>query len=120
MTLTILGFPLKLGPSRYFFPISQETKAASGLVELPRFDTKKPSVFFVTQDPIAGGFSGAPLFDTRLPFASESATLDFPSGAEPRIVGLMHGTLKDKTGAKFGAIVPSFLILEVLSTLTDK
>jgi hypothetical protein len=35
-------------------------------------------------------------------------------GVEPRIVGLVHGTLSDSTGGKMGAIVPSFLILETL------
>jgi len=114
ITLTVLGFPLQLGISRYFSPISRETRAASGLLELPRFDTKVMSIFFVTQDPSVGGFSGAPVFDTRLPYSTENVGLHVQMGVEPRIVGLMHGTLSDNTGGKFGAIVPSFAILEVL------
>lgn len=115
ITLTVLGFPLQLGVSQYFSPISRETKAASGLLELPRFDTKVVSIFFVTQDPSVGGFSGAPVFDTRLPYSTEHVGLLSQVGAEPRIVGLVHGTLSDNTGGKLGAIVPAFVILEVLN-----
>lgn len=115
ITLTVLGFPLQLGVSQYFSPISRETKAASGLLELPRFDTKVTSIFFVTQDPSIGGFSGAPVFDTRLPYSTENVGLFSQVGAEPRIVGLVHGTLSDNTGGKLGAIVPAFIILEVLN-----
>jgi hypothetical protein len=114
LTLTVLGFPLQLGVSEYFSPISRETKAASGLLELPRFDTKVISTFFVTQDPSVGGFSGAPVFDTRLPYSTEKVGMSIEMGVEPRIVGLVHGTLSDNTGGKMGAIVPSFLILETL------
>jgi hypothetical protein len=115
ITLTVLGFPLQLGISRYFSPISRETRAASGLLELPRFDTKVMSIFFVTQDPSVGGFSGAPVFDTRLPYSTENVGQVIQMGVEPRIVGLMHGTISDNTGGKFGAIVPSFVISEVLT-----
>jgi len=114
ITVTVLGFPLQLGVSQYFSPISRETKAASGLLELPRFDTKALSTFFVTQDPSVGGFSGAPVFDTGLPYSTENVGLSVRVGAEPRIVGLVHGTLSDNTGGKLGAIVPAFIILEVL------
>lgn len=115
LTITVLGFPLRLGVSQYFSPISRETRAASGLLEFRRFDNGVMSTFFVTQDPSVGGFSGAPVFDTRLPYSSERAALDLRQvGSEPRIVGLVHGTLSDQTGGKFGAIVPGFIILEVL------
>ncbi len=114
ITLTVLGFPLQLGISQYFSPISRETKTASGLLELPRFDTKVMSTFFVTQDPSVGGFSGAPVFDTRLPHSTENIGLSVQVGGDARIVGLVHGTLSDDTGGKLGAIVPAFIILDLL------
>ena len=114
ITLTVLGFPLQLGVSEFFSPISRETKAASGLLELPRFDTQVMSTFFVTQDPSVGGFSGAPVFDTRLPHSTGNIGLSVQVGLEPRIVGLVHGTLSDNTGGKFAAIVPAFIIGELL------
>ena len=85
ITLTVLGFPLRLGVAKYFSPISRETKAASGLLELPRFDTKVMSTFFITQDPSVGGFSGAPVFDTRLPYSAENTGLSVEVGRDPRM-----------------------------------
>lgn len=110
--VTILGFPLNLGHKGFFSPISRETKPASGFLTLRRFDTNQPTTFFITQDPSAGGFSGAPVFDMRLPIQSTS-TLSI-IGAPPRIVGIVHGTLSDRTGGKLGAICPSFLIKELI------
>ena len=72
------------------------------------------STFFITQDLSIGGFSGAPVFDTRLPYSSENVGLFVQVGSEPRIVGLVHGTLSENTGGKLGATVPSFVILQVL------
>jgi hypothetical protein len=116
LTLTVIGFPFHLGVSEYFSPLSRETKTASGLLEMPwgEGDNKKISPFFITQDPSIGGFSGAPLFDTRLPYSSATAIINLKMGSGPRIVGLVHGTLSDSTGGKMGAIVPAFLILETL------
>ncbi len=112
LTLTVLGFPLALGVSGKFSPISRETKAASDLLTTNRGDTKKPALFFVTQDPSIGGFSGAPVFDTGLPYSTEgnmvlrSKTL--------QVVGIVHGTLSDDTGGKLGAVTPAYLLLELL------
>lgn len=114
MILTVLGFPLALGVEKVFSPISRETKAASGLLELKRADIHKPSIFFIIQDPSIGGFSGAPLFDTGLPYSTEKAAIYFDK-REVRIVGLVHGTISDNTGGKMGAIVPSYYIVETLS-----
>jgi len=114
LTLTVVGFPLQLGVSEYFSPLSRETKTASGLLEMPRFDNKIVSSFFISQDPSVGGFSGAPLFDTRLPYSTANTGIQVEMGLTPRIVGLVHGTLVDDTGGKLGAIVPAFLILEAI------
>jgi len=113
ITITILGFPLALGISGLFSPISRETKPASGFLVFNRFDTNTLATFFVTQDPSVGGFSGAPVFDMMLPLQTQSK-LSF-RGGKPKIIGIVHGTLKDKTGGKFGAIVPSYQIIELLS-----
>lgn len=113
-TLTILGFPLALGLQGYFSPISRETKPASGFLVLKRFDTKQPSTFFITQDPSVGGFSGAPVFDLMLPRISRNTIIGIQG--KPMIVGIVHGTLADDTGGKFGAITPSFFIKELIDS----
>jgi hypothetical protein len=65
IVVTLLGFPLALGTKGSFSPISYDTSPASGLLVLERADTKKPTTFFVSQDPGVGGFSGAPVFDMK-------------------------------------------------------
>ena len=112
-TITILGFPFRLGTKRFFSPISRDTQTGSGLLELPRADKKIKSIFFITQDPSVGGFSGGPVFDRRLPYA-ESGRMTIVSG-NPKLVGLVHGTISDNTGGKFGAIVPGYLVLETIN-----
>ena len=112
VTLTILGFPLALGRQGSFSPISRETKPASGFLVLNRFDNKKPATFFITQDPSIGGFSGAPVFDTKLPL-QRTSSLTIRSG-KPMIVGITHGTLNDTTGGKLGAITPSYQLKELI------
>lgn len=111
--ITIIGFPFRLGTKRFFSPISRDTQPASGLLEFKRADNKMESVFFITQDPSVGGFSGGPVFDRRLPYA-ETGTMVIMSG-DSKLIGLVHGTLQDNTGGKFGAIVPSYLILETIN-----
>jgi len=113
LTLTVLGFPLALGTVGKFSPISRETKAASDLLTMDRFDTKKPALFFITQDPSIGGFSGAPIFDTGLPYSSDEAALVITS-RKSEIVGVVHGTMSDRTGGKLGAITPAYLLLNLI------
>ena len=112
LTLTVVGFPLALGVSGKFSPISRETKSASDLLITKRGDTEKPALFFITQDPSTGGFSGAPVFDTGLPYSSDKAALVVRSKML-QLVGIVHGTLSDKTGGKLGAITPAHLLLEL-------
>jgi len=114
MTITMLGFPLRLGTREHFSPISRETKAASGLVEILIPDIKKTVICFITQDPSVGGFSGAPVFDLKLPYSSEKAALHMRGSKTPRVLGIVSATLPDDTGGKFGVIIPSYLILEVI------
>jgi hypothetical protein len=111
-TITILGFPFRLGTRKVFSPISRDTQAASGLLEI------KNTIFFITQDPSAGGFSGGPVFDRRLSYADASG-MHITSGL-PKLVGLVHGVLFDKTGGKFAAIVPGYLILETIKKAQNK
>jgi len=110
--LIVLGFPLGLGVEGSFSPISKQTLAASGLIELP---TPKLSTYFLLQDPSVGGFSGAPVFDMRGAILS-GRTITMRGGG-PRVVGLVSSTISDRTGGKFGAVVPSFVILDAVKSL---
>jgi len=113
ITLTIIGFPLALGTKDYFSPISKETKSASGLVEIKDKDEKKVFISFVMQDPSVGGFSGAPIFDTGLPYSTVSTGL-VVRNRMLQLVGIARATLSDDTGGKLGVAIPSYFLSEML------
>lgn len=112
--LTTLGFPLLIGASEHFSPISRESKPVSGLVTFDRFDTKTPATFFLLDNPSIAGFSGAPVL--LIPTAySVGNTLMFPeAGAAVTCVGVVHGTVADDTGGKMAAVTPSVYINETI------
>jgi hypothetical protein len=107
--LVVMGFPLALGTTGRFSPLTIEAKAASGLLRMKRFDTNTEATFFVLDKPSIGGYSGAPVFLMPWPYA-DSASLKFMDraspDAQPKCVGIVHGTLSDNTGGKLAAIVP--------------
>lgn len=113
--LTTIGFPLGLGamergPDDKLSPLSRESKPASGLITLKRFDTKKPSVFFLLDSPTIGGFSGSPVLITPGAFSHGSG---LAISAAVLCVGLVHGTIHDQVGG-LAAIVPVAFIAETL------
>ena len=110
--LTVIGFPLSLGIGNTVSPITRESMAASGPLDLLRFDNHVVSQFFLLQDPSVGGFSGSPVFDLHLP-SMESGGISFRSSGST-CYGLVHGTISDKTGGKFAAIVPALFIRQVI------
>lgn len=114
--LTVIGYPLGLGvvftgPGGKISPITRESKAASGLLTLPRADTKRPTEFFVLDSPGVGGFSGGPVFILPSAF-SQGAGLVF--SAATLFVGPIHGTASDETGGKFALVVPSAFVTQTL------
>jgi hypothetical protein len=114
--LTVLGFPLALGVRESFSPISRETKPASGLLTIPQMG--RTTRYFLTQDPSIGGFSGAPIFDLKVPAWTSSRSLQIRGGS-PEIVGVAVATISDDTGGKLGVIVPAFYIARILKGLGE-
>jgi hypothetical protein len=116
--LITLGFPLGLGAEGHFSPISRESKAASGLLSLPRFDTHTVQDFFLLDGPSVGGFSGAPVL--TLPGSCRESCFDVrpPKTSERlRCVGIVHGTVSDKTGGKMAAVTPGAVARELLMSM---
>lgn len=114
--LTVIGFPLNLGLRGKFSPITKLSKSASGLFRHPRFDNKVETTFFILDDPSVAGFSGGPVYAQ-----SEVSYGGVSLGTGPfACLGLVHGTLSDKTGGKFAAIVPSYFILETIEQYEKK
>jgi len=120
--LVVMGFPLALGTKDRFSPITVESKSASGLLKLNRFDTNTEASFFVLDKPSIGGFSGAPVFLMPWPY-SDGPRLTLPNvgspAANPKCVGLVHGTKGDNTGGKLAVIVPSYCIVELINQIDN-
>jgi hypothetical protein len=108
--LTSLGFPLGLGVQGHVSPLAFETRPASRLITLPRFDNKMPSDFYILQDPSVGGYSGCPVFDTSIFKAGSMVT----TGSGTVLWGITHGTISDKSGGKMGAVTPSFFVRDLI------
>jgi hypothetical protein len=109
-SLLTIGFPLNLINAERFSPILKESKPVSGLLNLQRFDTISISTFYLLDSPSIEGYSGAPVFEPP----DNYLTNDLILGGRWACVGLIHGTIADKTGGKLGAVVPSYYIIETI------
>jgi len=108
--LTSVGFPLGLGTSGYFSPLTFESKASSGFLTLKRADTHTPCTFFILQNPTIGGYSGCPVFDVSIMRLGAMTT----TGSGTLCHGITHGTLSDETGGKLAAVTPSYYIHDLI------
>lgn len=102
--LVAVGYPLGLGAKGPVEPLSFETKAASGLITLQRFDALQEATFILLQSPSISGLSGGPVFDVGRPLV-EGGRLEPREGVS--LVGLVSGVIWDKTGGKLAMIVPA-------------
>jgi len=108
--LTTIGFPLSLGLSGKFSPITKSSKAASNLFKYKRFDKNIETTFLVLDEPSVQGFSGAPVYAlSSVNFGGVGLGV-----GQFACIGLVHGTLSDNTGGKFAAIVPSYFITQTI------
>jgi hypothetical protein len=114
--LTTVGFPLALGLSGKFSPITKSSKAASNLLSYKRSDKNIETTFLILDDPSVQGFSGAPVY------ALSEVSLGGVAFGTGRFacVGLVHGTLSDNTGGKFAAIVPAYFIIQTIERFETK
>jgi len=106
--LTTIGFPLGLGSSEYFSPLTFRSHASSGFISLNRADTKTPCTFIILENPSVSGYSGGPVFDLQI-YQESGMKL---TGEGTVCIGIIHGTIKDKTGGKLAAITPSFYVFD--------
>lgn len=114
--LTTIGFPLALGVTGKFSPITKSSKAASNLFQHKRFDKKIETTFLVLDDPSVQGFSGAPVYAL-----SEVSLGCVAFGTGPfACIGLVHGTLRDNTGGKFAAIIPAYFVTQTIEKFESK
>jgi S1-C subfamily serine protease len=108
--LTIIGFPLGLGASGHFSPLTYRTFPASSLIDLNRADTKTPQTFIILENPSIGGYSGGPVYDLSI---IESGVMKL-TGSGTKLHGFIHGTISDETGGKLSAITPAYYLADIL------
>jgi hypothetical protein len=106
--LSIIGFPRGIGVQDRFSPVLKESKAASGLLNLPAVSEAS---MFLSQDPITQGFSGSPVFQLPSAYSSGSGIVFSKNFA---CVGLAKGTISDETGGKLGVVIPAKYILDAI------
>lgn len=111
LPLAIIGFPLGLGVQNKFSPLRKETYASSGLIDLPRADTKQIATFFVLQDPSIGGYSGAPVFIIETYRFGNTIMKGFDTNS---CIGIIHSTIYDATGGKLGLVTPAKYVYELI------
>ncbi|MGD1018563.1 MAG: hypothetical protein ABSA12_04515 [Verrucomicrobiia bacterium] len=81
---------------------------------MQRFDTNKPALFFLLQDPTVGGLSGGPVWDFLLPELNGSVVI---RAGQPKCYGIVHGNIADETGGKLAAITPSCFVVELINQI---
>jgi hypothetical protein len=109
--LAVIGFPIQLGVKKKFSPICRETHASSGLMELPRADTKELTTFFILKDPIIDGYSGAPVFTIQANQFGSTIKTGFNATS---CIGIIHGSKSDRTGGKLGLVTPAKYVYEMI------
>lgn len=106
--ITVYGYPLY--DKALFEPITFKTTLSSGILRLPRADTKKLSYFYLLQDPGMQGFSGGPVF-----IGAETGGMMFGPD-RTWLIGIVHGTFGDVSGGKYAAITPSAYIVDLIKS----
>lgn len=108
--LTIIGFPLGLGATGHFSPLTYRTFPSSGLITLNRADTKTSQTFIILENPSIGGYSGGPVYDLSI-IKSGNITM---TGGGTKLHGFIHGTISDETGGKLTAITPAYYLKDLI------
>ena len=109
--LLAIGFPLGLASELHFAPIAKRAQAASTIVRFRGEEMDRPASFFLLDQPVVGGYSGAPVFvapQARLTHTGK------PEAVAARCVGLLSQTISLETVGQFTAVVPSSTIWNLL------
>jgi len=103
------GYPLVDKIRAHFSPLTFHSYYSSGLITLPRADTRELTTFQVLEDPSVQGYSGGPIF---IGVQKNGLTVGPTNGTF--LTGLVHGTYSDNTGGKLALITPAYYILELI------
>lgn len=115
----VYGFPFFLNENATHFSASTlRTFFSSGFLDLKREDTEENilNTFQILQAPSMEGYSGGPVFNIDGHY-SQGISI---TGSNTQLLGIVHGTLKDSTGGKAAAVIPSFYIIDLLKKMKCK
>lgn len=108
--LTIIGFPMGLGISGVFSPLSFRSYASSTFITFKDENNNKSQEYLCLENPSMGGYSGAPVFD--LGYSTNGV---LTTTKEKTIChGIIKGTMFDDTGGKISIVVPAFYLRELI------
>ena len=108
------GFPLGIGAQAgEFLPVAKTMHVASWMTSLPEPSISPALKFILVDEPIAQGYSGAPVF-AELP--SQTLVLDPTYEPPVGLIGIAQGTESDVSGGKLGVVVPVRYLRELLAS----
>ncbi len=108
--LTTVGFPLGLGISGVFSPLTFRSYASSSFITFGYTKNGKKPEYFCLENPSVGGYSGAPVFDLGY------STNGVVTTAKDKTIchGIMKGTISDDTGGKIAVVTPAFYLEDLI------
>lgn len=109
----VFGFPLNLGVQEVLSPISKKAELASSLTTIDSPNIDPNLKFLILDDPLAQGYSGAPVFTSPEP-RMEGGRVVFGGGEH--LLGVTSMVLQDITGGKLSLIVPIFYLKEIFKS----
>jgi hypothetical protein len=112
----VFGFPRGLGVSN-FSPVSQKFSRASNIAITISDEFPTPAEYYFLDRPSVDGYSGAPVFHVPGLFTRGGGLV---SRRDFALVGVVAGTLSDKTGGKLRAVVPPKFVAEAFDQAASR
>lgn len=113
----IVGFPLGLGVQEKLSPLAKGTQIASRATSIDFPDISPDLHFILLDQALAQGYSGAPVFYTEdLPSGVKIAGQSVKGGEKLHLIGILSGSISDKTGGKISLVVPISYVWDILES----
>lgn len=116
-TAYIVGFPLGLGVLDKLSPIAKEAKIASKLTSIASPDIPNDVHFYLLDQALSQGYSGAPVFYTEDIMSGVMIGNQPMKGGEIlHLLGVLSSALSDQTGGKISIVVPISYIWDIFES----
>jgi len=102
----VVGFPMGLGVLDKLSPVAKEAKLASRLTSIAYPDIPSDLHFYLLDQALSQGYSGAPVFYIE----------DIPTGATLHLLGVQSSALSDQTGGKMSVVVPISYVWDIFES----